>query len=329
MKRRSIFWPLVMIAAGVLWFLVALGTVPSANLWAVLNFFPYLLMGVGVGLLLRARWQVAGMIMSIIVVAAAVLAVVFAPQLGWNNPPDWGCNWNTSPYLSCDLGFDTGGSIRGSGKVVTQTRQVADFTSVSVDYPAEVVIQQGTTPSATVEAEDNVQPQLDLRVSGGVLHINNREQSYSRRVNPTKTVRITLTVKDLNSLDLPSAGTVSVNGLQTTVLNVSVSGAGSVNLSKLDVQSLIVDLSGAGSINADGKATDLTMDLSGIGSFKGANLAVMTANVDMSGVGSATLWVQADLSADVSGTGSISYYGSPSVRQDISGLGSIHKLGNK
>jgi hypothetical protein len=329
MRNRSIFWPLVMIASGVLWFLVALGTLPAANLWAVLNFVPYLLMGVGIGLLLRARWQLAGQIVSIVVVAAAVLAVVFAPQMRWNKPPDWGCNWSTSPFVNCSFNLDSGGSIPGSGRVVTESRQVADFTSVSVDYPAEVVIQQGAAQSASVQADDNLLPQLNLRVAGGVLHIENREPSYSRRVSPTRTVHITLTVKDLNEVDLPSAGTVSVGSLQTDHLTVSVSGAGTINLSKLDVQNLTVDLSGAGTVNADGKAANLKMDLSGLGSFKAADLAVGSANVDLSGVGSATVWVQNDLSANVSGTGSVSYYGSPSVNQNVSGLGSIQSLGRK
>jgi hypothetical protein len=329
MKNRSIFWPLVLIAVGVLWFLVALGTLPSANLWAVLNFVPYLLMGAGIGLLLRARWQLAGQIVSVVVVAAAVLAVVFAPQLGWNNPPDWGCNWNTSPFVNCSFNLDSGGSVPGSGHVVTESRTVADFTSVSVDYPAEVVLQQGASQSASVQAEDNLLPQLDLRVAGGVLHIENRETSYSRRVNPTRPVRITLTVKDLNELDLPSAGTVSVGGLQTDHLNVSVSGAGTVSLSKLDVQSLTVNLSGAGTVNADGKAANLKMNLSGIGSFKGADLAAGTANVDLSGVGSTTLWVTNWLDATISGTGSVDYYGQSSHGVHVSGLGSVRWLGNK
>jgi hypothetical protein len=329
MRNRSIFWPLVLIAAGVLWFLVALGTVPSSNLWAVLNFVPYLLMGVGIGLLLRARWQLAGMIVSIVVVAAAVLAVLFAPQLHWNTAPDWGCNWNTSPFLNCSFTLESGGSIPGSGKVVTESRQVPDFTSVVVDYPAEVVIQQGEAQTASVSADDNLLPQLDLRVSGGVLHIENRENSYSRRVSPTRTVHITLTVKDLSALDLPSAGSASVTGLQTDQLRVSVSGAGSVSLSGLDAQTLRVDLSGAGTVTADGKAADLHLDISGIGSFKGADLAAASASVDLSGVGSAVLWVQNDLSANVSGTGSVSYYGSPSVSQDVSGLGSVRQLGKK
>ena len=52
MKDRSIFWPLVMIAAGVLWILISLGTIPRANLWALVQTLPYLLILLGIGLIM-------------------------------------------------------------------------------------------------------------------------------------------------------------------------------------------------------------------------------------------------------------------------------------
>jgi len=329
MRMRSLFWPLFLIAAGAVWFLVALGTVPASNLWAVLNFVPYLLLGLGISLLLRARWQLAGMIASGVVVLAAFLAVLFAAQLHWNTPPDWGCQWSTSPFVSCTGGLDLGGGVRGSGHVVSESRPVPDFTAVSVDYPAEVTIQQGSAVSASLQAEDNLLPQLELRVVDGVLHIDNRETLFSQRVNPTRPVKITLTVKDLSRLDAPSAGDVTIDGLQTQTLDVNVSGAGSVALSGLKVQTLGVDLSGAGSISASGTAASLNLTISGLGSFKAADLAADRASVDLSGLGSATLWVKTSLDVSISGTGSVEYYGSPSLSQSVSGLGSVSALGSK
>jgi len=326
MRPRSLFWPFVLIATGITWFLIDFGTIPSANLWALTYLLPYLLIALGVGLILRSRWAYAGMLVSALVVAGALLAVVFAAPLGWDKAPAWGTGWIEPFTWSGDI--TVGGRITGSGVVRTETRQLPDFTAVSVDYPADVVIQQGDVQSASVEAEDNLLPQLATRVSGGILYIEDR-QPFATRVDPTRPVKITLTVKDLHQLNCPSAGTVSIEGLQTDSLHLSASGAGHVALTGLVVSTLTFDLSGAGSVDAGGSAGSLDLGISGFGSFNGSQLAAQRADVDISGAGSATLWVKDQLSANISGVGSVNYYGSPKVSRNISGLGGVNRLGDK
>ncbi len=259
------------------------------------------------------------MLVSGLIVLGIVLTIVFAPQLGWNKPPSW------STFNIVGLT----GSVRGSGVVVTQTRQVADFNAIEINYPVELTVQQGNSTSLTVEAEDNLLPQLDTRVSGNTLFIETNQRDYTKRVNPTRPGRIALTVKTLQRLDFPSAGSLQVGKFLTNVLEIDISGAGSANFTDLTASSLSVNLSGAGSITASGTADTLNIDISGLGSFTGGDLASQTGKVDISGAGSATVWVKNNLQAQISGTGSIKYYGSPSVERDVSGLGSVNSLGNK
>ena len=319
MRSRSFFWPFVLIATGVVWLLVELGTIPVDNLWALMYIWPFILMGIGVGLILRARWPMTRMIVSGLIVLGIALSIVFAPQLGWNQAPAWN-------FISFS---DTHGFVRGSGNVISQSRQVADFSAVEINFPVELTVKQGDTPSLTVEAEDNLLPQLDTRVSGTTLIIEDNERDSAKRVNPTKPVRINMTVKDLTRVDFPSAGMLRITGLKTENLNISISGAGSVWLTNLIATGLDINLSGAGSISADGKADTLTTDISGFGSFHGDNLASQNADITISGAGSATVWAKSNLNADISGTGSVKYYGSPSVHKSVSGLGSVTSLGNK
>jgi hypothetical protein len=269
------------------------------------------------------------MLVSSLVVAGALLAVVFAAPLGWDKAPSWGCASSDFPFGGCVFDFGEGGAVPGSGVVKTESRQVPAFTALSIAYPVEVVIHQGDAQSVSVEAEDNLLPQLATRVSGSTLYIENSEHNRVRRVNPSKPVRITLTVTDLHALDASSAGTVNLDGLQTESLDISASGAGKLTLSKLDVSSLSVDLSGAGNVEASGSAGTINLGISGLGNFLGGDLAAQSASVDISGAGSATLWLKNELSADISGLGSVNYYGSPKVSKDISGLGSVNRLGDK
>jgi hypothetical protein len=322
MRNRSLFWPFFLIATGLVWLLVEIHTIPVDNLWALLYIWPFLLMAAGVSLILRSRWPAARMIVSGLIVLGMVLSIVFAPQLNWNKAPAWG-------YFHIGDFGNFNGSVRGSGVVISQTREVVDFNSVEINFPVELTIQQGSAPSVKVEAEDNLLPQLATRVSGNTLYIENSQPDWTRRVNPTRPVRITMTVKTLQRVDFPSAGTLLVDKMETDHLDVSISGAGTITLSGLTAQALTIHLSGAGNITASGSVNSLDMDISGFGSFQGSDLASQSADIVISGAGSATTWAKSSLNANISGTGSVKYYGAPSVTRNISGLGSVNNLGNK
>jgi hypothetical protein len=320
MRNRSLFWPFFLIAAGIVWLLIEMRTIPIENLWALMYIWPFFLMAAGIGLILRARWPVIRMFVSGLLVLGMLLAVLYAPQLRWNQAPAWN-------FFS--IGNFYNGSLRGSGVVVSQTRQVTDFNSIEINYPVELTVEQGTANSLTVIAENNLVPQLATRVTGSTLYIENSQPDWSLRVTPTRPVILHLTVKDLQHVDFPSAGTLTVGKLQTDHLELSISGAGSVTLSKLTTHNLSVNLSGAGNIAASGSVEQLNLDISGFGSFRGADLASQTAHITISGAGNATVWAKTTLNVQISGTGSVNYYGSPQVSREVSGLGSVISQGNK
>jgi hypothetical protein len=314
-EPRSLFFPLAILAAGVIWLLVSLQVIPAANVWALTHLLPFFLMALGLGLILRSFWTPAWMVVSALVVVGAVLAIVYAPQLGWASAPAW------------SFGPDFGGGRAGSGQLETETREVNDFHAVSVRYPAEVTILQGGSPSVTIEAEDNLLPQLTTDVNGGTLTVHNDVRDWSERVHPTRPVKITITVTDLDDVDFSSAGRLVIEDLETDELEVSLSGAGDVTLTGLQADRLDCRLSGAGSIRADGTVDEVEMHITGFGSFYGEELVSRVADVRISGAGDATLRVEDQLNAEISGAGSIRYYGSPDVNQRVSGAGSVRRIG--
>ena len=132
-------------------------------------------------LILRAYWRFGGMLVSLLVVAGAVMAVVYAPRFGWDDAPSW--RWNM-----WDLDPEIGGAIAGSGVIKTETRQVSGFDAISVDYPADITVRQGKSEAVKIEAEDNLLPQLSIEVRNNTLRLENTEQNWRERVNPTKPV---------------------------------------------------------------------------------------------------------------------------------------------
>lgn len=317
-RKLSLFGPLFLIAAGVLWIMIEMEKLPTANLWALVYLWPFLLIAAGLGLILRSYWKYASVVIDVLVIGGAFLAVLFAPQFGWTRVPDYMFNGNVFMFSAAE---------KGSGHVVTESRNVRDFTVIEVSYPAQVMIRQGETESLTIEAEDNVIADLRTDVINGTLEID----ALNRRLHvaPTKPVKIIITVKDLARLHFQSAGTVQLENLKTDDLNVFLDGAGTLTLNQVQLQSLDCNLNGAGTIKASGEVNSMTIDLNGMGSFDAPDLHSQTATVKLDGAGSATLWVEKNLNAEIDGVGSIHYYGDPIIAQNIDGLGSVNRLGSK
>ncbi|HKJ38890.1 MAG TPA: DUF2807 domain-containing protein [Anaerolineales bacterium] len=320
-KPRSLFGPLLLIAIGAIWLLTKSGSVPSANLWALTHVWPYILIAAGLGLILRSYWKYTSLLMDVVIVGGVVAAIFFAPTLGWDNPS------MTAIVFDGD-GF-VGPGISGSGNIITETRDVEDFHSIEVDYPAQVFVTQGSATSVEVEADDNLLPGLQTRVRNGTLEVFYKAADGKQWVNPSKTVKVMIVVKELDEVSFSSAGDLKLEGVESDNLRVSVSGAGNLDLKDIDVNVLSVDLSGAGNVVATGDADEFNLEISGFGSFNGKDLHTRTADIEMSGAGSASIWVDDELDAQISGAGSVNYYGSPEVTKQVSGVGSVSRSGDK
>jgi hypothetical protein len=312
--HRSFFFPMLLIGAGVLWLLISLGYIPTSNLWALAHVWPILLIGAGLGLILRQYWSEAGLVVSTLVVLGAVLAVVYAPQIGWTEMPAWGFD------------FDINGSVSGSRVIESETRQVSGFTKIDTQYPANITIQQGAEESVTITADDNLLPQLSTEVGGGTLTIRSAERNWNRRVNASKTVEIEITVTNLSELLIRTAGSVHVQNLQGDHLEIRVEGAGSIDLLDLQLSSLTLDMNGAGSVTATGTTDELKAQIDGLGSLNAEGLSTQVAEIHISGLGSAELRVAQELTVEIDGAGSVNYHGSPEVHQQVDGLGSVNKV---
>ena len=319
-RPRSIFGPLLLITVGVVWLLVKSDKIPVANLWAVTHIWPYLLIAAGLGIIFRPYWRFISILLDVLIIGGTLLAIMYAPKLGWANP--------SMIYAFGDNDFYVGPAEAGSGKVIMETRKVSKFDSIEINYPAQVFVSQGSSESVKIEADDNLLPGLQTEVRDNTLKIFYKNVD-GKHVNPTKTVKITIVVKDLQDVDFESAGELTIDGVESDELRVSISGAGNLKLNDISAKDLTVDLSGAGSMAASGKADDLRLVISGFGSFKGQDLHTQTADVSLSGAGSATVWADESLDVEISGAGSVNYYGTADVSKQVSGVGGVNHLGNR
>lgn len=191
--------------------------------------------------------------------------------------------------------------VVGSGKVVSETRSVSGFSSVTLQGSAEVDITFGTVESVVVKADDNILPLIETTVQGGRLIIATKSNASITTVNP---IRVSVTMKTLQGLTL--------------------SGSGNMNVSGLVGKDLAIALPGSGNITVKGTADSLNISLNGSGDIICKGLKARSVTASLNGSGNIQVYASESLDGKILGSGAIHYDGNPAkVSKSISGSGSI------
>jgi predicted small secreted protein len=231
--------------------------------------------------------------------------------------------------LALTLSACTINVVTGSGRLITNTRNVGNFDSLLFAGIGDVTIVQGTSEGLKIEAEDNIMDKIITEVRGTQLYIGFERANWQDIVRPTKGIKLTLNVKDLNSMEISGVGSLNADSFRANNLTIKVGGAGNITLHNLTSTGLTAIMSGAGNVDLSGSATSLDATLSGVGNFSCGNLQVQTADIRVTGAGGATVWASNSLDVNITGAGSVSYYGSPSITKNIAGVGVVNELGSK
>jgi Putative auto-transporter adhesin, head GIN domain len=191
---------------------------------------------------------------------------------------------------------------RGSGKIISESRDVSGFTGIALESTGDITITQGESESLSIETDDNLLPLLTSKVENGVLVLSTQDNTY---LEPSQGIRYTITVKSLENLE--------------------ISGSGNIDANNLALDSLSVEISGSGNIRLSGKVNSQSVDISGSGDYNGCDLQSSGSSVSISGSGDIRVAATDTLSIDISGAGDVTYLGNPEVSQDISGVGDIQQ----
>ncbi len=96
--------------------------------------------------------------------------------------------------FSCD--YMTAERIRGNGNVITQDRKVSDFKGCESYGSFEVHISPGA-PSVRVEAEENLQPYIEITNNGNNLRITTKS-GYS--INEGRPIKVYVTNNEFRTV---------------------------------------------------------------------------------------------------------------------------------
>ncbi|MEO8515711.1 MAG: DUF2807 domain-containing protein, partial [Flavobacterium sp.] len=111
-------------------------------------------------------------------------------------------------FSSCkgDIAFK---SITGSGKVVTEERNVGTFTKIEVANGLECEVIQSEKITVAVEADDNLQKGIITKVENGTLKIHSIYNNYTN----VSSKKIKVQMPTIASLETTSGSTLTTRNI--------------------------------------------------------------------------------------------------------------------
>jgi hypothetical protein len=189
--------------------------------------------------------------------------------------------------------------IRGNGDITTETRTVADFTSVEADG-AFTITWSNAPASLKITTDQNLLSHVETSVRGTKLRLHSRGQ-----LRPTKGIKVILSSSGLSG--------------------ASLTGAVRLTATKLAGKGFYLEGTGATRVVVDGTVQELMASMSGASRLDADSLQAETVALSISGAGKAEVAASKVLKVSISGAGKVTYTGDPAVERHISGAGTVRK----
>jgi hypothetical protein len=153
----------------------------------------------------------------------------------------------------------------GSGKIVTETRRLAEFHAISAENGVTVFVRHGSTASVDVAADDNLTGLIATDVAGGAL-----------------TVHVTGSLITHNPIKLTVTSTSAVDDLR-------LDGGTTLDVEDLSSPSVHASLDGGSTLRAGGTTVALRVDVDGGSTADMTNVTVKSAEASVNGGSTAIL----------------------------------------
>lgn len=235
--------------------------------------------------------------------------------------------------------------VTGSGKVVTETRDVSNFSHITLAGIGDVYVTQGEDVSVRIEAEDNLIPYFETAVQGDTLTIGIKNEYMGVSLHPLKPVKFYVTTPKIEAVKLAGSGNIIAGDVRTTGFDISLLGSGNISTGKLTATNVDVKLAGSGNIRLEaltadkvsstisgsgdismgGEVTEQHSEILGSGDYLASGLKSENAIVRVTGSGNSQVLASGTLNVTILGSGDVVYSGSPRVNVSISGSGKVNQ----
>ena len=243
-------------------------------------------------------------------------------------------------------------TIVGSGKPVTKTWNLADFTAVEIRQPFRASVTRAGRFAVSVTADDNVIDHVEVAKEGARLRVG-LENGPNYRLGPDP-LKLAITLPVLEDIDLAGAAHATIQGfdsdrslhalvhgastlegsIRAGDIRLDARGASSVTLSgsahdarllahgasKLELadwqvkgEKLTIDVHGASSVRMRGAARAATLKAEGASHLHLSDLTLEAADVVLTGASDAKIRVKSLLNYDLSSASRLEYLGEPTI----------------
>lgn len=213
--------------------------------------------------------------------------------------------------------------INGKGEVKTHTVPLEAFIGIRLEGDADVFLVSDSSKVITIEAQDNIAGNIEMKVKSGILRIG-----YRDCVKMSEPVKIYIPVTVLEDLQINGSGNIETRGkFSATTLAIKINGSGNLKLN-LTAETIFSEVNGSGSIFLAGSAQKHKSLINGSGNLEAADLPTEKTEITVNGSGNCKVFAISKLDVLVRGSGDVDYKGSPDISTTIKGSGSVNKLGN-
>lgn len=211
---------------------------------------------------------------------------------------------------SCQFDFITAGE-RGNGNVVTTERTPeGTFDSVEASEGLDIIINQGTELSITVEADENLHDLILTDIKGNTLKVHCK--SNIGRATSKKIFVSMPAVKKLESnsgADLWSMGVIKAEDL-----HLKTSSGADIRLD-VEATDLVLESSSGSDIEVSGTATNIMAHASSGSDINAGQLQALNAKAEATSGADITVNSSEKIDIRTNSGGDVSYRGNPAIVQ--------------
>lgn len=226
----------------------------------------------------------------------------------------------TLTFASCQ-------NIEGNGHVISETRTVGTFHSISAKGAMDIYlipVSNASNYQVKLEGESNVLQYIQTHVDGGTLVLDTK---HGFNVSTHGDLKAYIQVPQLDEVNLYGSG--DIIGKDTLFsdnkMGFSLYGSGDVKVA-VHAPEIEGNLLGSGKLALAGFTQDLSVSITGSADYEGEDLKAENAKISIMASGDATVYASEKLEADITGSGDIYYYGNPTtVTKSVKGSGEVTK----
>ncbi len=227
--------------------------------------------------------------------------------------------------LALGLNSCTKEVVNGSGPVVSEQRNINNYTAIDLQLSATIYYTEADTFSMEIIAQQNVIDEISTDVNDGKLVIR---LPWDTKLKSYNTITINIAAPAVSDFTVSGSGNIYSNNI-LHVLNsdFNISGSGKIEIIGVETNDIDARISGSGRLTINGGTSinaDITISGSGNANIENVMSEYVTTNT--SGSGDCRVFATNTLDVKISGSGKVYYAGNPSITKSISGSGKLIQL---